>query len=66
MLTAQFHHLDFVSQFTTDTKKSQGTASIGFFSAGPRLLLPSTIERCPLFIAATRPVKQSHTGSAPG
>jgi hypothetical protein len=47
-------------------KKPQWTGSIGFFSARPRRLLPSTIEGCPLFIAATRPVEQCRTGSAPG
>jgi hypothetical protein len=47
-------------------KKPQGTASIGFFSPEPRLLLPSTIKRCPFFIAATWPVEESRTGSAPG
>jgi hypothetical protein len=47
-------------------KKPQETTSIGFFNAGPRLLLQSTFERYPFFIPAMRPVEQSRTGSAPG
>jgi hypothetical protein len=37
-------------------KKPQGTASINFFSAEPRLLLPSTVKHHPFFTAAMRPV----------
>jgi hypothetical protein len=46
-------------------KKPRGTAAIGCFSAGPRLLLPSTIERYSFFNAATRPVEAAHRASYP-
>jgi hypothetical protein len=47
-------------------KKLQRTTSIDFFSAEPRLLLPSTIQRRPFSIAAMQLVEQSRTGSVPG
>jgi hypothetical protein len=45
-------------------KKSEGNASISFFSAEPRLKLLAEIERCPFLIRSRLPVEQSRTGSS--